>query len=46
MSVELWTINRVLRWSGFRVFIEETRIGVGWYGLYGSARWERIEPSA
>lgn len=48
-SFHIWSVNRWLRWTGFRVFItdgDETKIGVGWYGLYGSARWQRIEPEA
>lgn len=53
MSCELWTINRWLRYTGFRLFIDvdfretddrkPTRIGVKWYGLPGSAGWRRIE---
>lgn len=56
VTVKLWNINRWLRWTGFRVCVTrptdeddpdvfETRIGVGWYGLYGSRGWRRIEPS-
>ena len=49
MSCELWSINRWLRYTGFRVFVDideakPTRIGVRWYGLPGSAGWKRIEP--
>lgn len=51
LSLKLWTINRWLRWTGFRLFIqfgkdEPSRIGLGWYGLVGSERWRRIEGTA
>ena len=49
MSVGLWALNKWLRWTGFRVAVtlddsdEPTRLGLYWYGLYGSAGWNRIE---
>lgn len=54
--IRLWTINRWLRWTGFRIHFwvpdaedrkagKQTLVGIGWYGLYGSDRWRRIEPS-
>lgn len=50
LSFKLWTVNRWLRWTGFRLFIQTgdespTRIGIGWYGLPGSSGWKRIEPA-
>ena len=49
----LCSINRGLRYTGFRVFVGDepdldgdqpwTTIGVAWYGLPGSAGWRRIE---
>ncbi len=38
MSIRIWTINRVLRWTGVRLFVEleddgeYTRIGFRWWG--------------
>ena len=39
-SVELWSINRWLRYTGFRLFVEmphaldePTRIGIRWWGF-------------
>lgn len=42
VTIELWTINRVLRWFGVRVLLiidprttpdrTPTRIGLAWYG--------------
>lgn len=55
MSFKLWSINRWLRWTGFRMYIafslpgepdEPTRIGLTWYGLPGSNGWRRIEGTA
>lgn len=47
--VELWSINRWLRWTGFRLVIEfdrseaedraPTRIGLVWWGW----QWDRVE---
>lgn len=50
--IRLWTINRWLRWTGFRLVIDAwdgegisypSRIGLIWFGLYRSAGWRRIE---
>lgn len=52
MSVQLWSINRWLRWTGFRMFVQPrdgwtpTIIGVRWYGFPGSEGWKRIEPGS
>lgn len=51
MQIKLWTINRWLRWTGFRfaIYVENeapTLLEVRWYGLYGSKGWDRIEGSA
>lgn len=47
VSVALWTINRWLRWTGFRLYVQYgdhlTRVGISWYGLHGSPGWKRIE---
>ena len=51
VQVELWTINRWLRWAGLRLFvnlpdkpgIDPTGIGILWAGLPGSAGWHRWE---
>lgn len=53
MKVRLWSINRWLRYTGFRVFVEvptrgdapktRTSIGIAWHGLPGSPGWHRIE---
>jgi hypothetical protein len=39
VSVRLWSINRWLRWLGFRIFVETTdtpdgwtQVGLVWYG--------------
>lgn len=56
-SIELWTINRWLHWTGFRVYMTITTdieradggrmaVGLGWYGLHGSAGRKRIEGKA
>lgn len=47
--IRLWSINRWLRWSGFRLVVVvdddgPTHLGFGWFGLYGSDGWKRIEP--
>ena len=52
--IKLWTINRVLRWTGFRLFIDvdcddgpdrrPTLIGFKWVGLPGSAGWRGMLP--
>lgn len=49
--VKLWSVNRWLRWTGFRLFVdvdldlkEPTKIGFRWVGLYGSKGWLRLEP--
>lgn len=51
--IKLWTINRWLRWSGFRVVINTwdgegertpTLIGVVWVGLYGFRGWKAMRP--
>lgn len=51
VSMRLWSLNRWLRYTGFRVFVEVgddtyTAIGLRWYGLPGSEGWSRIEPAA
>ena len=48
MKIKLWSINRWLRYSGFRLFIEigenePTMLGIKWYGLPGSRGWKSIE---
>ena len=51
--IKLWSINRVLRWSGVRLFVDvwdgegertPTRLGFRWCGLPGSTAWARWEP--
>lgn len=47
--MRLWTINRLLRWTGVRLFIyvdegQPTRLALQWVGLYGSAGWIRMRP--
>lgn len=49
--ISLWSINRWLRWTGFRLVVDmdenrypATLIGLRWFGLYGSAGWRRIGP--
>lgn len=46
--MKLWTINRWLRWTGFRLFVivayeEPTVLAIRWVGLYGSRGWHRIQ---
>lgn len=46
--MKLWTINRWLRWTGFRLYVEvgdntPTRIGILFGGFPGTARWRRWE---
>lgn len=51
MKIKLWSINRWLRYTGFRLFVEVptsgegpgTSIGIAWHGLPGSPGWHRIE---
>lgn len=51
LECKLWSINRWLRWTGFRIFIVvpsdiehgEFRVGIAWYGIYQSRGWRRIE---
>lgn len=51
IKAQLWSINRWLRYTGFRVFVElpdrpgedPTSVGVIWVGLPGSAGWRRWE---
>lgn len=51
-AVRLWTINRVLRFTGLRLIVVlnddpegdwSTALGVRWFGLPGSAGWRKIE---
>ena len=52
-AVRLGSINRWLRYTGFRMFVGDepdlngdqpwATIGVAWYGLPGSAGWRKIE---
>ncbi len=54
--IRLWSVNRWLRWTGFRLFVDcdsrdgndpdrrPTLIGFRWVGLYGSAGWKRMTP--
>ena len=48
--IKLWSINSVLRYTGFRVILDvdtdpdtDTLVGVEWYGLPGSLGWDRID---
>lgn len=53
MMLDLWTINRVVRWSGFRVVIvydndepisdRVHRVGLVWVGLPRSPGWNRMK---
>lgn len=49
--MKLWSINRCLRWTGFRLVVTwdqdidvETELFVSWVGLYGSKGWRKMEP--
>lgn len=49
--MKLWTINRVLRWTGFRLMLElpgvpqgDTKMYIRWVGTYGSPGWMKWEP--
>lgn len=51
IEFELWSVNRWLRFTGLRLFvnlpdrpgIDPTKIGVLWCGLPGSAGWKQME---
>lgn len=52
LAVKLWTINRVLRFTGLRIIVVtnddtdgdwSTALGVRWFGLPWSAGWRKIE---
>ncbi len=50
MFIKLWSINKFLRWTGFRLMIEfgendEAKIGLSWVGMYGSVGWKKWEPN-
>lgn len=45
VSIGLWSINRYLRWTGFRLVVitekeHATRIGIHWYGRVSNAMIE------
>jgi len=52
--VKLWTINRWLRWTGFRLIVnadtdtgpdrKPTVLSLKWVGLCGSDGWRKWEP--
>lgn len=50
--IRLWSINRWLRFTGFRLVVagdlndhtSATHIGLMWFGLPNSKGWKRIEP--
>lgn len=46
--LNLWTINRWLRWTGFRLFVAQDSqgtlsLGITFFGLPGSKGWRAIE---
>ncbi len=48
LSFELWSVNRWLRWIGFRLFVEvdeivPTKIGIMYAGLPGTKKWKKWE---
>jgi hypothetical protein len=54
MKIKLWTINKWLRYTGFRLIIDmdenkgpdrkPTTLALTWVGLPGSRGWEKWEP--
>lgn len=52
--MKLWSLNRVIRWFGVRLWVEAwdgvgertpTKLGLTWAGLPGSERWRRWDPN-
>lgn len=54
MKIKLWSINRWLRYTGLRLFVNVpdfpgdgfTSLELGWVGLPGSKGWRRWEGDA